>query len=287
MTPSCATSICPRERDREIVHDPRDREYTLRGSETRTLATVGAFRVVSARDLRDHLDRAADPRQAIFDISANKADRNRPVGRPSRRRVCVLRSGRDLLERTSRPRPGPASGVLRGPQTRARARTRLPDLRRTCVKPTAAERERAHRRVVLDYELKREYQQWLHERDGTATTTMATRIGRLRDRAMGAEHDLPYFDEQVHFPDLRIEYAEIDGRWDHEDVEVTTVHYRGAHGAAAARSGFSCYRGLECSPRSRGGGRRRSVAGSLGDLAARREAEALAGPFLDDAEEGL
>src|SRR5688572_3969865 len=51
----------PRGLEREVVRD-RDREYTLRGSETRTLATVGAFRVVSSRDLRDHNDRAADPR---------------------------------------------------------------------------------------------------------------------------------------------------------------------------------------------------------------------------------
>jgi hypothetical protein len=51
----------PRGLEREIVRD-RDREYTLRGSETRTLATVGAFRVVSSRDLRDHHDRPADPR---------------------------------------------------------------------------------------------------------------------------------------------------------------------------------------------------------------------------------
>ena len=36
----------PQGREREIVRD-RDREYTLRGSESRTLATVGAFRVVS------------------------------------------------------------------------------------------------------------------------------------------------------------------------------------------------------------------------------------------------
>jgi DNA-binding MarR family transcriptional regulator len=43
------------------VHD-RDREYTLRGSESRTLATVGAFRVVSSRDLRDHDGSPADPR---------------------------------------------------------------------------------------------------------------------------------------------------------------------------------------------------------------------------------
>src|SRR6266852_9312514 len=52
----------PRGPERETVHDARDREYTLRGSETRTLSTVGAFRVVSARDLSDHHDRPADPR---------------------------------------------------------------------------------------------------------------------------------------------------------------------------------------------------------------------------------
>src|SRR6267142_204503 len=48
-------------RGREIVRD-RDREYTLRGSESRTLATVGAFRVVSSRDLQDHRDHPVDPR---------------------------------------------------------------------------------------------------------------------------------------------------------------------------------------------------------------------------------
>ncbi len=52
----------PRGPDRELVRD-RDREYTLRGSETRTLATVGAFRVVSSSDLRDGRDRALDPVQ--------------------------------------------------------------------------------------------------------------------------------------------------------------------------------------------------------------------------------
>ena len=53
----------PRGREREIVR-VRDREYALRGSESRTLATVGAFRVVSSRDLRDHHDRPADPRSS-------------------------------------------------------------------------------------------------------------------------------------------------------------------------------------------------------------------------------
>jgi hypothetical protein len=45
----------PRGPVREVVRG-RDREYTLRSSESRTLATVGAFRVVSSGDLRDHHD---------------------------------------------------------------------------------------------------------------------------------------------------------------------------------------------------------------------------------------
>jgi hypothetical protein len=59
----------PRGPDREIVHDARDRQYTLRASETRTLSTVGAFRVVSARDLRDHNERPADPRSSAAPFS--------------------------------------------------------------------------------------------------------------------------------------------------------------------------------------------------------------------------
>jgi hypothetical protein len=63
----------PRGRDREIVHDARDREYTLRGSETRTLSTVGAFRVVPARELRDHFDRPAEPRDGDHGAAAARS----------------------------------------------------------------------------------------------------------------------------------------------------------------------------------------------------------------------
>ena len=51
----------PRGHEREIVRY-RDREYTLRGSESRTLTTVGSFRVVSSRDLRDGRDRELNSR---------------------------------------------------------------------------------------------------------------------------------------------------------------------------------------------------------------------------------
>src|SRR5437899_4929778 len=59
-TCSCAISICRADWS-ELVHD-RDRDYTLDASESRTLATVGAFRIVSERDLRDPWDDAFDLR---------------------------------------------------------------------------------------------------------------------------------------------------------------------------------------------------------------------------------
>lgn len=47
----------PRGPERQRVR-VRDHEVRLRGSESRTLATVGAFRVVPAGDLRDADDKA-------------------------------------------------------------------------------------------------------------------------------------------------------------------------------------------------------------------------------------
>src|SRR5437773_360192 len=52
----------PRGREREIVFD-RGHHYEIRGSEARTLADVGAFRVVLSRDLQDHNGQPCDPRK--------------------------------------------------------------------------------------------------------------------------------------------------------------------------------------------------------------------------------
>lgn len=131
-----------------------------------------------------------------------------------------------------------------------------------------AERGARVERVILDHELKREYQSWLHERDrdrpdynGHPDRTDE----EIRDWAL--EHDLPYFDDEVHFPDLRIEYQEADGRWDHDDIEVTTEHYRGGHAASVAQSGFSCYGGSTLRIGGRGGSSR-GGGGHHGGLAA-------------------
>jgi hypothetical protein len=100
-------------------------------------------------------------------------------------------------------------------------------------------------RVALDYELKRDYQRFLHERNRGRKDRDGRPDREPHEIAQWArEHDLPYDDGHVHFPDARIEYDDRDGLSRHEDIEVVTSHYRGAHAGAVARSGFICYRAI-------------------------------------------
>jgi hypothetical protein len=232
----------PRGADHEIVRE-RARAYNLRGSETRTLSTVGAFRVVPARQLRDHSGRPADPRSGDL-RHLREQGLIETVRIPGQRdhAVVLTRQGRELLE-------GHRDHGQDGRQTfyaglkRARELEHDSQVFDAYVDTASRLHEQGARidRVVLDYELKRDYQKWLHEHDADRDNYDG-RPDRSEEeiRAWAMEHDLPYFDDQVHFPDCRIDY-EIDGRRDHEDIEILTIHYRGAHGAAAARSGFSCY----------------------------------------------
>ena len=229
--------------EREIVRD-RDREYTLRGSESRTLATVGAFRVVSSRDLLDHNNRPADPRSGDL-RHLREQGLIETVRVPGHRGsvVVLTKEGRDLLER-HRDDQGHGSQTFYAGLKRAREFEHDAQIFSAYLEAAGRLQDRGARvdRVVLDYELKREHQKWLHEHDGDRDDYDGHHDRTDEEvRAWASEHDLPYFDDQVHFPDLRIEYEEPDGRREHEDVEVLTVHYRGSHASAASRSGFSCY----------------------------------------------
>lgn len=110
--------------------------------------------------------------------------------------------------------------------------------------------------MVLDYELKRDYQRFLQERNRGRKDSDGRPDREPDEIARWArEHQLPYYDEQVHFPDARIEYEDRDGRSRDEDLEVVTGHYRGAHASAAERSGFTRYRSLGCTVGGRSGRR--------------------------------
>jgi hypothetical protein len=249
----------PRGPERELVRD-RDREYTLRGSESRTLSLVGVFRVVPASDLRDHDGRPADPRKGDL-RHLREQGLIRTVPLPGHRHGVVVRTerGKELLESHRKERSGSREREGRGGgkdddwRQRFYAELKKPrevehdsQIYRAYEREAERLEDRGSRvdRIILDYELKREYQQFLQEHNrGRADSDGRPDRDEAEIREWAYEHDLPYSDGHVQFPDARIEYVDPHERLDHVDVEVITLHYRGAHGAAASRSGFSTFRG--------------------------------------------
>jgi hypothetical protein len=111
-------------------------------------------------------------------------------------------------------------------------------------------------RVVLEVDLRREYQEWLQEHNkGNPDSDGRPDRDPREITEWARDHDLAYLDEQVRFPDFRIEY-ELNGRDHVENVEVMSEHYRGEYAAAKGQTGYTCYRsggGGGGGGRSRGG----------------------------------
>ncbi len=250
----------PRGRDREQVRD-RERVYTIDGDESRALATIGAFRVVAESDLHNIRDDPQNSRRSLKHLEKEGLIRTSPLSSDDRA-VTLTDRGRDLLEanryeraeRIHQPRQTFYAGVRK-----PRELTHDTNVYRAYQR--AEERLRGQggrvRRVVLDYELKRDYQRFLHERNRGRKDCDGRPDREPEEIARWArEHELPYDDGHVRFSDARIEYEDRDGRSRHEDLEVVTAHYRGAHAGAAAKSGFTCYLSIGGSVGGRGGGRR-------------------------------
>lgn len=244
----------PKGPGRERVH-VRGAVYDLRGSETRILATAGTFRVVPADELRDVSGRPLSAKSSdirhLKDLGLVRLTPH--PGRPETRLISLTDRGREVLTANrSADRSTPAF-YARG----ERRRELVHDANLHSAYGHAAERITADggriQRVVLEDELRRDYQSFLqepnrghHDSDGT--------VARTPDEieAWAESRGLAVIDGHLRIPDVRIEYETDDGMLRCLDVEVTTEHYRGAHAAATAKAGFSCYR----APSVRIGGRR-------------------------------
>jgi hypothetical protein len=226
----------PRTDERELVVD-RDRVYELDGEDSRTLAAVGAFRVVPEHDLdlpHDTRDNLHDQRLVeLVDLGDGE------------RGLTLTAEARNLLDSHSIERDREPSQMFHAGVSRSREMDHDSNLYATFRQEEARLRDEHPdveiRRVILEQDLKREYQEFLQDHNRNRPDSDG-RPGRdeneIRDWARG--HELPYFDDQVHFPDYRIEY-EVDGRELHQDVELFTPHYRGAHAASRGKSGFRIY----------------------------------------------
>jgi len=238
------------------------RTFELRGSEARTLATVGAFRVVPDTDLRQQHGASSADLRHLRDLGLVRTVPH-VVGRTRTKLVTLTERGRAVLEGARRDREHQVSQTFYAGISKPRELTHDAHLYRAYCR--ASERLVARgariRRVVLDDELKGAYQRFLQpsnrgRRDGRG------RPDRHADEIAewAAANRLPMRDEHVQFPDVRVEYDDREGRPGIEDLEVLTPHYRGAHAAGKTSSGFTCYRAIGArlgggSGSGRGGGR--------------------------------
>ena len=230
----------PRGEHRERV-EHRGREYSLNGAETRALATVGAFRVVSPRDFaRDSPERNVSSGDWRHLADQGLVTRESLTDRDGVRHVVTLtREGKGLLDAHSSTRENGHrqeyyAGVVKPRELRHDAQIyRL-------YQQEAAQIERDGgrvTRVVLDYEIKRDYQQFLHREDRDDDVDL--RADRL---AFAETHGLSVVNDHLELPDLRIEYETETGRTEYRDVELVTEHYSREQLAGKARAGFICYR---------------------------------------------
>ena len=156
----------PRGPEREHVRF-RDRDYRLRGSESRALGSVAAFRVVAAHDLRDTFDKPLDPRHGeLWRLRDSGLVQTVRLGRDTTA-VTLTNNGRDLLESRRRDAESPDrqafhDGIQKPRELKHDAevyRAYLEEAERLCD-----EGANIHR-VILENELKAEYQEFLQERN--------------------------------------------------------------------------------------------------------------------------
>src|SRR5215470_11083962 len=225
-------------RERETVRH-RGRTYRLRDSDVHVLATVGTFRVVRADDVqavrssrdawRGELRHLRE--EGLVDIKTVT------INRESTSIAILTREGKSLLEAhqdRSQGRPAQAfhAGLVKPRELAHDAQLfRLYQAEAARIEADGGRVER----VLLDYELKRDYQTFLNRpnHETTADDDVA---------AFAEAHGLPIIDGHLELPDLRIEYEAPDGTLQHRDVELVTEHYSRAQLAGKSQAGFSMYR---------------------------------------------
>lgn len=229
----------PRGDSREPVRI-RGEVYRLRESEARALATVGAFRVVRADDLqptRSSRDAWSGDVRSLAEQGLVQL-RTVEVNREPIAVVVLTRGGKQLLDAHREPITGRAQEFHAGlvkPREIAHD-SQLYRLFQAEAARIEADGGRVER-VVLDYELKRDYQTFLNRADRPPDTSREDDMV-----AFAADAKLPVVDGHLELPDLRIEYETADGRMEYRDVELVTEHYSRSQLAGKSAAGFAMYR---------------------------------------------
>ena len=225
----------PHGRGREPVE-----RYELSRDEVETLREVGRFRVVNTEDLQRFRYRGDDAatRQDLRSLREQGlltrrtfADRGRKFAV-----VALTKEGQKLLRDDAQLAPGQATyaGLVKPREVPHDAAIyRMYQVEAASIRARGG----AVRRVVLDYELKRNvYAPLAKDRPGLTAEEFAKRQAEV-----AAENDLEVVSGKIPLPDLRIEYQTRDGEMAKVDLELATEHYKASQLAEKAGAGFVVY----------------------------------------------
>ncbi len=216
----------------------RNREYSLRESEVQTLADVGKFRMLPADDLarfayggdraRMESDVQSLRRQGLVEQRSIEGHESY-----SKQVFTLTKEGHKLLslQNVIPDRQAIYHGFVKAKEARHDA-----DLYRLYHK-VAKEIHRSGgkvRRVVLDYELKRELYRKLAQVDPNKKLAYE----RIR---LASEFDLKVVSDKIPVPDLRIEYEDECRDIHRLDLEIATRDYRPQGLAEKAKAGFHLF----------------------------------------------
>ena len=168
--------------ERELVVD-RDRVFELNGDDSHTLAAVGTFRVIPEQELE--IDAGT-----VHHLRAEGLVETVDLG-DDERALTLTKAGRDLLDSHTLERDGEASQAFHAGVNRTREIDHDSSLYATYCQEEARLRDDHGDdleigRVVLEQDLKREYQEFLQDHNRSRSDRRTTRSRRGRDPRLGA-----------------------------------------------------------------------------------------------------
>lgn len=220
------------------IYRGRNREYSLRESEVRTLTDVGKFRVVPADDLArfGYNGNRSQMESDLRNLARQGLVEQRTIeghSSYSTRVLTLTKDGHGLVERAQLVPPKQATyhGFAKPKEARHDA-----DVYRLYYK-VAREIERSHgkvRRVILDFELKKDLYQAL-------SRMRPDKDSRYERISVASHFDLKVVNGKIPIPDLRIEYEDESRDIHRLDLEIATRDYRPQGLGEKAKAGFHMF----------------------------------------------
>jgi hypothetical protein len=217
----------------------RERTYTLRDSELRTLAEIGTFRAVTLDDLTRYRygGNNDEARSDLENLDCQNLIRRRTTYPEHTVYLTLTPEGHRFIER-HRPSDMNQRQVLYHGFVKAREARHDAALYRLYLHE--AERIRAEggkmQRIILDFELKKSINRKLSKLDSLPPSERAQ-----RKQQIAQEDGLMVVKGKIPVPDLRLEYETPDQQQTKVDLELATGDYHRDSLAAKAKAGFAMY----------------------------------------------